>query len=96
MSILFVSSTASIAFLNTSKYISLKDLVIEMFLEYVEGNNILYFAEVEMNDVSTNKVNFRLPDDGLNDLSVIAEKYLRNITSRKYKTLAFYKTMADD
>lgn len=45
---------------ENSKYISLKDLVIEMFLEYVEGNNILYFAEVEMNDVSINKVNFRL------------------------------------
>lgn len=40
--------------------------------------------------------NFRLPDDGLNDLSAVTEKYLKNITSRKYKTLEFYKTMADD
>ena len=43
-----------------SKYISLKDLIIEMFNEYVEDNNILYFAEVELNDVSSNKNNFRL------------------------------------
>ena len=29
---------------NNSKYISIKDLVLEMFNEYVEGNNILYFS----------------------------------------------------
>ena len=45
---------------NNSKYISLKDLVIEMFNEYVDGGNILYFSEVEMNDVVTDKNNFRL------------------------------------
>lgn len=45
---------------NNSKYISLKDLVIEMFNEYVEGNNILYFSQVEMGDVCSNKINFRL------------------------------------
>ena len=40
--------------------------------------------------------NFKLPDEGLNTLSQVTEKYLINITARKYKTLAFYKTMADD
>ena len=40
--------------------------------------------------------NFKLPDDALEALSQVTEKYLINITSRKYKTLAFYKTMADD
>ena len=45
---------------NNSKYISLKDLVIEMFNEYVEGENILYFSQVEMGDVTLDKVNFRL------------------------------------
>ena len=40
--------------------------------------------------------NFKLPDEHLNALSSVTEKYLMNITSRKYKTLAFYKTMADD
>ena len=45
---------------NNSKYISLKDLVIEMFNEYVDGGNILYFSEVEMNDVVSDKNNFRL------------------------------------
>lgn len=45
---------------NNSKYISLKDLVIEMFNEYVEGNNILYFAQVEMGELLNNKNNFRM------------------------------------
>ena len=40
--------------------------------------------------------NFKLPDEHLNALSEVTEKYLMNITSRKYKTLAFYKTMADE
>ncbi len=40
--------------------------------------------------------NFKLPDEGLSALSDITERYLINITSRKYKTLAFYKTMAED
>lgn len=40
--------------------------------------------------------NYRLPTDGLNALSSVTEKYLIYITSRKYKTLDFYKTMADD
>ena len=43
-----------------SKYISIKDLVIEMFNEYVEENNILYFAQVELSDLLNNKVNFEL------------------------------------
>ena len=43
-----------------SKYISIKDLIVEMFHEYVEENNILYFSQIEMNDVVANKVNFRL------------------------------------
>lgn len=45
---------------SNSKYISLKDLVIEMFHEYVEGNNILYFAQIELSDLLANKNNFRL------------------------------------
>lgn len=40
--------------------------------------------------------NFKLPEEGLNALSDVTERYLINITSRKYKTLAFYKTMAED
>ena len=40
--------------------------------------------------------NFKLPDEHLIALSDVSERYLINITSRKYKTLAFYKTMADD
>ena len=40
--------------------------------------------------------NFKLPEEGLSALSDVTERYLINITSRKYKTLAFYKTMADD
>ena len=31
-----------------------------MFNEYVEGENILYFSQVEMGDVTLDKVNFRL------------------------------------
>ena len=31
-----------------------------MFNEYVEDNNVLYFSQVEMGDVSLNKTNFRL------------------------------------
>ena len=31
-----------------------------MFNEYVDGGNILYFSEVEMNDVVSDKNNFRL------------------------------------
>lgn len=45
---------------SNSKYISLKDLVIEMFNEYIDGENILYFSEVEMSDVVSDKTNFRL------------------------------------
>ena len=51
---------------NNTKYISLKDLVVEMFNEYVENENILYFAQVEMGDVVADKVNFRLFLDILN------------------------------
>jgi DNA repair protein RecO (recombination protein O) len=40
--------------------------------------------------------NFKLPEEHLNVLYDVSERYLINITSRKYKTLAFYKTMADD
>ena len=40
--------------------------------------------------------NFKLPDEHMNILSDVSERYLINITSRKYKTLAFYKTIADD
>lgn len=40
--------------------------------------------------------NFKLPEDCLNSLSDITEKYLLNITARKYKTLTFYKTMTDN
>lgn len=40
--------------------------------------------------------NFKLPEEGLSALSDVTERYLINITSRKYKTLAFYKTMAED
>lgn len=45
---------------TNSKYISIKDLVVEMFNEYVEGNNILYFAQVEMSEILNNKNNFRM------------------------------------
>lgn len=38
---------------------------------------------------------FSLPDDGLNLLSQVTEKYLRNITSRRYKTLDFFNMMSD-
>ena len=39
--------------------------------------------------------NFTLPDESLALLSDVSEKYLRNITARRYKTLDFYKSMAD-
>ena len=45
---------------NNTKYITLKDLVVEMFNEYIEGNNILYFAQVEISEYLSNKNNFRL------------------------------------
>ena len=45
---------------SNSKYISIKDLIVEMFNEYVDGGNILYFSQVEMADISLNKNNFRL------------------------------------
>ena len=45
---------------NNSKYLSIKDLIIELFNEFIEGNNILYFSQVEMGDISLNKNNFRL------------------------------------
>ena len=45
---------------NNTKYLSLKDSVIELFHEYVEGNNILYFAQMELSEFIQNKSNFRL------------------------------------
>lgn len=36
---------------------------------------------------------FSLPKDDLDNLSWITERYLKNITNRKYKTLEFYKMM---
>lgn len=38
---------------------------------------------------------FNLPEDSLMLLSEISEKYLRNITSRRYKTLDFFNMMSD-
>ncbi len=38
---------------------------------------------------------FTLPSESLACLSEISEKYLLNITNRKFKTLAFYKKMAE-
>ncbi len=38
---------------------------------------------------------FSIPEEDLSDLSFVAEIYLRNITSRKYKTLDFYKMMTN-
>ncbi len=38
---------------------------------------------------------FSLPADALVSLSQLTEKYLKNITMKKYKTLDFYKTMTD-
>ncbi len=38
---------------------------------------------------------FSLPKDDLETLSWITEKYLKNITNRKYKTLDFYKMMTN-
>ena len=43
-----------------TKYLSIKDSIVEMFHEYVDDNNILYFAQVELSDLLNNKVNFRL------------------------------------
>lgn len=45
---------------NNTKYITLKDLIIEMLNEYIEGENILYFAQVEISEYVNNKANFRL------------------------------------
>ena len=45
---------------SNSKYLTLKDLVIEIFSEYIEGNNILYFGQVELSEYIQNKNNFRL------------------------------------
>ena len=38
---------------------------------------------------------FSLPAEGLDTLSQISEKYLLNITNRRFKTLSFYKTMTE-
>lgn len=38
---------------------------------------------------------FNLPAESLFALSQISEKYLLNITNRKFKTLSFYKTMTE-
>jgi len=43
-----------------SKYVSLKDVVVELFHEYVDNHNILYFAEVEISELVSNKNDFRL------------------------------------
>ena len=45
---------------TNTKYLTLKDLVIEIFSEYVEGNNIVYFGQVELSEYVQNKNNFRL------------------------------------
>lgn len=38
---------------------------------------------------------FALPDEGIAILSDASEKYLKNITSRRYKTLDFFNMMSD-
>lgn len=45
---------------ENSKYISIKDLVIELFNQYIDGENILYFSQVEVSDSINNKVDFRM------------------------------------
>ncbi len=45
---------------------------------------------------NSNKIfSFSLPDEGLSLLSEVTEKYLRNITARRYKTLEFFNMMSD-
>lgn len=44
----------------------------------------------------SNKIfSFSLPDESMELLSGVTEKYLRNITARKYKTLEFFNMMSD-
>ena len=44
----------------------------------------------------SNKIfSFSLPDESITLLSGVTEKYLRNITSRRYKTLDFFNMMSD-
>lgn len=38
---------------------------------------------------------FTLPEESINLLSEVTEKYLRNITARRYKTLDFFNMMSD-
>ena len=67
---------------NNTKYITLKDLVIEMFNEYVEGNNILYFSQVEIAEYISNKNNFRLFLD-------ILEVFLLDVINHNQENISF-------
>ena len=67
---------------SNSKYITLKDLVIELFNEYVEGNNILYFAQVELSEYIQNKNNFRLFLD-------ILEVFMLDVISCELESVSF-------
>ncbi len=67
---------------NNTKYITLKDLVIEMFNEYIEDNNILYFAQVEISEYISNKNNFRLFLD-------ILEVFLLDVINYNQENISF-------
>lgn len=46
---------------------------------------------------SANKIfSFNLSDECMSELCFLSERYLKNITMRKFKTLDFYKTMSAD
>ncbi len=43
-----------------------------------------------------NKIySFKLTDEAMEDLCYLSERYLKNVTMRKYKTLDFYKSMSN-
>ena len=67
---------------SNSKYTSIKDLVVEMFNEYVDENNILYFSQLELSDLLNNKVNFRLFLD-------VLEVFLLDVINYDQETISF-------
>lgn len=66
---------------------SLKGSLQKLSLSTVSAMRFICFSE------SKKIFSFSIPEEDLSDLSFVTEIYLRNITSRKYKTLEFYKMM---
>lgn len=66
---------------------NLKSSLQQLPLSVVSAMRFICYSE------SQKIFSFSLPEEDMDTLSWVTERYLRNITARKYKTLDFYKMM---